>query len=381
MDTVTTAPTHSMAAAGTPPAPGWSPRCSPSSSTSGCHRRARRPRVGVPLAGRRRCRGLRVRRPPADVGATRVEPGSVRRAQAGRHRPGPPPPRPRPRPGDGAGDHRPPRPRAPRHPARRLPHRRLATPHRRRPPRAPLGGDRGGDGRPPLAGAEQGPDRLRPCRPPRPRPGAPGPAPAPLAGGARGARRVPGGRRPRPPPPPLPPARPRDVGPLRSGPPRPRRGPRRLPLVPGPRLAVGPRRPPALRRRPRLWRPRRPRRRPRPPPPSAVDPHPQQRECTPPPLGEAAAQRPQHPRLPGAADRSHPGGPGGHRPRPGDRSRRPLPPRPLPGASSSARSPRWRSHTRRTRSSGAPYQFRELLGCIWREPLDGRLDPGSGRSR
>jgi siderophore synthetase component len=25
---------------------------------------------------------------------------------------------------------------------------------------------------------------------------------------------------------------------------------------------------------------------------------------------------------------------------------------------------------------GAPYQFRELLGCIWREPLEGRLDPG-----
>lgn len=25
---------------------------------------------------------------------------------------------------------------------------------------------------------------------------------------------------------------------------------------------------------------------------------------------------------------------------------------------------------------GAPYQFRELLGCIWREPLEARLDPG-----
>ncbi|HEY2702441.1 MAG TPA: IucA/IucC family siderophore biosynthesis protein [Candidatus Dormibacteraeota bacterium] len=25
---------------------------------------------------------------------------------------------------------------------------------------------------------------------------------------------------------------------------------------------------------------------------------------------------------------------------------------------------------------GAPYQFRELLGCIWRESLEGRLDPG-----
>ncbi|MGX7762082.1 IucA/IucC family protein [Streptomyces angustmyceticus] len=28
------------------------------------------------------------------------------------------------------------------------------------------------------------------------------------------------------------------------------------------------------------------------------------------------------------------------------------------------------------RLPGVPYQFKELLGCIWREPLDGQLDPG-----
>jgi siderophore synthetase component len=27
---------------------------------------------------------------------------------------------------------------------------------------------------------------------------------------------------------------------------------------------------------------------------------------------------------------------------------------------------------------GAPYQYRELLGCIWRESLEGRLAPASG---
>ena len=136
--------------------------------------------------------------------------------------------------------------------------------------------DRGRDGRPPLDRPQQGPPRLRLRRLPALRPGAAGPGAAALAGRPHRPRLLPG--RPLAPPRPAPGrrARPGHRRRLHRHPGRHRRRSRRLPLVPGPRLAVAARGRAAVRAHPGRRRPGPPRPGARRVPAPAVDPHPDQ---------------------------------------------------------------------------------------------------------